>query len=82
MCRQVNQVAHVIANHRLVGGHYDDLEPVNLLEFEGFCVGRTGHAGELVVQPEVILEGNRSDGLVFVLDADAFLGLDRLMQAL
>jgi hypothetical protein len=38
--------------------------------------------GELAVEAEVVLEGDRGDGLVFLADAHAFLGLDRLVQAL
>jgi hypothetical protein len=36
---------------------------------------------ELVVQAEIVLEGDRGQRLVFRLDLDAFLGLERLVQA-
>ncbi len=64
-----------------MGRHHDDLEPVDLLELEGLGVRRAGHAGELAVEPEVVLEGDRGDGLVFLADPDAFLRLDGLVQA-
>ena len=38
--------------------------------------------GELVVHAEVVLERDRREGLVLLLDAHALLGLDRLVQAL
>ncbi len=41
-----------------------------------------GHAGELVVHAEVVLQSNRGKGLVLVFDAHALFGLDRLVQAL
>ncbi len=39
------------------------------------------HAGELVIEAEVILEGGGRERLTFALDGDAFLGLDGLVQA-
>ena len=43
---------------------------------------RAGHAGQLVVQAEVVLEGDRGEGHRLALDAQALLGLDGLVQAL
>ena len=60
---------------------HDDLERVDLLELVGFRVRRTRHACELAVHPEVVLERDRRDRLVLFLDVHAFLGLDRLVQA-
>ncbi len=54
---------------------------VDLLELGGFGFGRTGHAGQLLVHAEVVLEGDGGERLVLALDLDAFLGLDRLVQA-
>ena len=79
---QVDQVAEILAHHRLVGGHYDDLEAVDLLEFESLGIGGTGHARQLVIETKVILKGNRRYGLVFVLYVDSFLGFNCLVQAL
>ena len=52
------------------------------MKLVGLGVGRTGHAAELVVQAEVILEGNRRQSLVFGLNGHAFFGLYRLVQAI
>ena len=41
----------------------------------------SGHAGELGVHPEVVLERHRGERLILLLDADALLRLDSLMQA-
>ena len=65
---------------RLVGTH-GDVEVVDLLEFGGFRFGRTGHAGQLLVHAEVVLEGDGGEGLILALDLDVFLGFDGLVQA-
>ncbi len=41
-----------------------------------------GHPGELVVEPEVVLQGDGGQGLVLLLDGHPLLGLDRLVEAL
>jgi hypothetical protein len=56
---QVDQIAAIVADHRLIGRDDHDLQPVDLLELGRLGVGRAGHAGQLVVQPEVVLEGDR-----------------------
>jgi hypothetical protein len=80
--RQVDQVLHVLADHRLVGRDHDDLEAVDLLELVGLGVRRARHAGELLVHAEVVLEGDRRQRLVFLLDRHTLLGLDGLVQPL
>ena len=77
----VDDVGVVDADHRLVGRHDDDVELVDLLELDRLGVGRAGHAGELRVHAEVVLDGDRRQRLVLALDAHAFLRLDRLVQA-
>ena len=64
-----------------VGRDHHHFQAVDALEFVGFGVGRAGHAGQLVVHAEVVLEGDRGQRLVLALDRHAFLGLDRLVQA-
>ena len=71
----------VLADHGLVGRDDDRFEPVDFLEFVRFRVGRAGHAGQLLVHAEVVLEGDRGQRLVLVLDLHAFLGFDGLVQA-
>ena len=56
------------------------LEPVDLAELGGLGRRRAGHAGELRVEAEVVLEGDRGQRLVLGLDRHAFLGLERLVQ--
>ena len=77
----VDDVVVVDADHRLVGRDFDDVEHVDLAELVLFGHRRSGHAGELVVHAEVVLEGDRRERLVLAGDLHALLGLDRLMQA-
>ena len=72
----------VRADHRPVGRDLDDRQLVDLHELVGLGEGRAGHARELVVHAEVVLERDRGERLVLLLDAHALLGLDRLVQAL
>ena len=78
----VNLIVAVRADHRLVRRDLDDRQLVDLHELG--CLGerRAGHAGELRVEAEVVLQGDRRERLVLVLNRHALLGLDRLVQAL
>ncbi len=80
--RTEDLVVEILAQHRLVGRDDHRFQTVDLLEFVGFGIGRAGHAGQLAVHAEVVLEGDRGQRLVLVLDGHAFLGFDGLMQAI
>ena len=54
-----------------------DLQELLLLGLRG-----TGHAGELLVEAEVVLERDRRERDVLLLDRHALLRLDRLVEAL
>jgi hypothetical protein len=74
----------VVRSLRIIGldGRDDHrFQTVDLVELVGFGVGRAGHAGQLAVHAEVVLEGDRGERLVLGLDLHAFLGLDGLVQA-
>ena len=58
----------------------DDVELVDLVELGGLGVGGAGHARELLVEAEVVLQGDRREGLVLALDLDVLLGLDGLVE--
>ena len=60
--------------------NFDDVELVDFGEFERLGRGRAGHAGQLAIKAEVILEGDRGQRHVFRLDLDMLLGFERLMQ--
>ena len=77
----VDHVVVVYALNSLVGGDRHDLELVDVSELFGFGERSSGHAGELAVHAEEVLEGDRRVGLALGLDGDALFGLDRLVQA-
>ena len=60
----------------------DDVELVDLRELVGLGGGRARHARELLVHAEVVLEGDRGEGLVLLPDPHALLRLERLVEAL
>ncbi len=78
----VDLVVAVLAHHRLVGGHLGDGQLVDLHELGGLGQGGAGHAAELLVHAEVVLQRDRRERLVLLLDGHLLLGLDRLVQAL
>ena len=78
--RAVDEVRHVLADHRQVRRHDDYLEAVDLVQLLGVGHGGAGHAGELLVEAEEVLERDRRVGHGFLLDLHALLGLDGLVQ--
>ena len=80
--RLEDEVVLVEARDRLVRRDLDDVEVVDLGELLLLRLRRAGHAGELLVQAEVVLERDRRERDVLLADAHALLRLDRLVQAL
>ena len=78
--RPVDLVVLVIADHGPVGRNLEGFELIDVEELAGFRQRRAGHARELVVEAEVVLEGDGRERLVFRLNVYAFLGFERLMQ--
>ena len=80
--RAINLIVVILAHHRPVGRQHHRFQAVDLLELIGFGISRAGHASELAVHTEIILERDRGEGLVLALNVHTFLGLDPLMQAI
>ena len=80
--RFVNAIELVLAAADAVWWNDHGFQTVNFLELVGFGVCCTGHATQLAVQTEVVLEGDGSHGLVFSLNGHTFFGFDRLVQAI
>ncbi len=78
----VDEVGLVLALHRAVRRDRHHAELVGLVELGRLGLGGTGHAAQLLVQAEVVLQGDRGEGLVLRLDLHALLGLDGLVHAL
>ena len=75
-------VVLVQARDRHVRRDLDHVQVVDLDELLLLGLRGTGHAAELLVEAEVVLERDRREGDVLLLDLDALLRLDRLVQAL
>ena len=78
----VDLVVLVVAHHRAVRRDRHDLEAVDLVELVRLGERGAGHAGQLLVHAEVVLDRHGGDGDVLLLDPHALLGLDGLVQAL
>ena len=78
--RAKDDVRVVRADHVLSRRDHEDVEAVDLVELLAFRPGGAGHSGQLLVQPEIVLEGDRRVRYAFALDLHAFLGLDRLVE--
>ena len=78
----VDDVGPVGADHRPVGRDRHDADVVHLVELGRLGLRGTGHPGQLLVEPEVVLQGDRREGLVLLLDLHALFGLDGLVHAL
>ena len=78
----VDAVIVVDALYLLVGRNLNDRQLVDLAELGVLCHGGTRHAGELVVEAEVVLQRDGCERLVLLANKHALLGLHGLVQAL
>ena len=78
----VDVVVLVVPGDCDVRGDLDDREVVDLRELLLLRLRRAGHAGELLVEAEVVLERDRREGDVLLADGDALLRLDCLVEPL
>ena len=78
----VDHVVVVDAGQGLVGGDLHHVQGVGAVELVLLGHGGARHAGELVVEAEVVLEGDGGQGLGLPGHGDALLSLDGLVKAL
>ena len=71
----------ILANHWPIGRDRDDTELVGRHKLSRLGLRGTRHTREFGVEPEVVLQSDRCQGLVFGLDLDALFGLDGLVHA-
>ena len=76
----VDHVRVVDSDHLLVGGDDDHIQLVGAHELRSLGVGRSGHACQLLVHAEEILERDGGQGLVFFGHAHSLLGLHGLVK--
>ena len=77
----IDLVVVVEPRQRHVGRDLQHFETVDVVELVRLGERRAGHAGELLVHAEIVLERDRGQRLVFRLDRLALLGLERLVEA-
>ena len=77
---QINFVVFVFTCYRFVGRNNNDIQVVNLTEFNCFGCSGTGHARQLVVHAEKVLESNGCKRAVSLCNADMLFCFDSLMQ--
>ena len=77
-----DHVVLVQPHHRAVGRDHHHVEVVDAAEFGRLGVGGAGHPGQLAVQLEIVLEGDRGHGAVAMHYSDALFRLDRLVQTI
>ena len=75
----VDEILPVIADHRPVGRNHRNPELVNLVELRLLGLGGTGHSGQLLVEAEVVLNGDGGESLGLAFHLHSFLGLHRLV---
>ena len=79
--RLVDEVVLVHPPHRAIGRDHHDFELVDLVELGFLGLGRPRHPGQLLVHPEVVLAGDRREGLGLFAHHHVFLRFHRLVQA-
>jgi len=77
----VNTVVFIRAGNLAVGRDDVDVQTVDVMEFIGLGLRRAGHPGELLVEAEVILDGDRGHRLGLAINLDPFLGLNGLVKS-
>ena len=77
-----DHIRMIHTDQRFVGGDLHHVQLVDLAELGRLGGGRTGHTGQLLIQTEVVLEGNGGKSLALVLHLDALFGLNGLVQTL
>ncbi len=70
------------AQQRAIRRYDVDFQAINLAELLCFGFRGAGHAGELFVHAEIILERDGGERLIFALDLHIFLGFDCLVQSI
>ena len=78
----IDRIVRVFARDRFVRRNNQHAELVDVEKLLRLSFGSAGHAGQLSIQAEIILNRDRRQRLGLALDLHAFLGFDRLMQAI
>src|SRR5437588_2236114 len=78
----IDQVGQVLANHRFMRRDLHNIQLIDFIQFFRLCDGGTRHTGQLLIQAEKVLVGNRSESMILALHLDALFRLDSLVETL
>ncbi|MNS79883.1 hypothetical protein D3C72_1135470 [compost metagenome] len=78
----IDQIRHIFTDHWAVRWNDNGIQFVDRAKFERFGIRGTGHARQFFIQTEVVLESDRSQRLVLVLNIDAFFRFHSLVQTI
>ena len=77
--RFVDAIVVVFARDRPIRRNHVDVEFVDIVKLGRFRLRGAGHAGELLVKPEIILDRDRCQRLRLAINLDAFFRFDCLV---
>ena len=77
---QVDQIVEIVTKHGHVSGNHNAVQSIDLPELKRLGIRGTGHARQLVVKTEEVLECRRREGLALALNLHALFRFDRLVQ--
>ena len=80
--RLVKAVIQINPLIRAIGRNYHHIQLIDIVKFVGFGLCRTSHTGQLFVEPEVVLDGDRRDRLGLLIDDHVLLCFHRLVQTI
>ena len=78
----VDKIGFIHTDHWSMRWNRCHIKVVDLAELFGLCHRGTRHAGELPVETEIVLEGDRCHRYRFTLDAEPLFRLNRLVEPL
>src|SRR5205814_1227757 len=78
----VNTIVRILASDGPVRRNDIDVQLVNIVKLGRFRVGGSGHTGQFVIKPEVILNRDRRQRLSFPVNLDSFFRFDSLVQSI
>ncbi len=78
----IHDIGVIYSYYRLICRNFNYVQGIYCLELFRLGESGTGHSRKLFIESEIVLESNRSQGLVFFLYINPLLGLYCLVQAL
>ena len=79
--RFIDKIILIVADNRTICGNHHDVQLINTPELPCLGLCRTGHTGQFMVHPEIVLQGNGGKGLGCSFNLDILLCFHRLMQS-